>query len=743
MKIRKFLIFLFVAGLGVISLVAKPALAAQPTLVLTASSGDIAQARVTGDPNSSIQLYYYPTGAALPASVTFGTTDNSGNFSTTISSGAYGIPAGVQSYVIINGQQSISTVWPSYSSTLSLSQTTAQLNVGQNLTISASNPSTVAYNSNQSALTTQVSGNNVSLTANAAGSGTLTICGANVGCKNVTFTVGAAQSAGQLTFSKNNVSLNLKQSLNVTISYANSANGFTVSANSNANDVLASISGNSNVLSLYGQNTGSATITVCSKADSSACSSLYVSVAGNSNATTAVTFSQNTVVLNYGQNTVVTASGDPNNNYFISSNSNSSAVSVGVNNKNISLTGNSAAGSATVIICSVTTSNICGTIYVTVATNSSNIPVNFSQNNISINNHQTINISVYGGIGSNYFILSNSNSAAVSSTIIGNTITLVGNAATGDAVINACSATVGASCANLYAVNTSTPVLSTTPISLSQNVITLNPAQTITVTASGGAGNAYNVTYNSGPGIVAASVNGSNIILNGVSSGAATLTVCSTADSSKCANIFVTVNAYLAPLTFQQANLTLTVGQTITNLVYYAGTTTGAIIVGNNSNQSAAQATAIAYNKISLTGGPNTGSAVISVCSTANAGDCANINVITVAATVATPAPTTPPPAQTILPSTASPVAVTAVSATLAATKVPATYKFTKQLVLGSVGNDVRELQKRLIAEGVYSGPVTGYFGAQTKKAVKLYQTNNKVSSIGVVGPATRALLNK
>lgn len=748
MKIRKFVLFLLIAGLGIINLAAKPALAAQATLVLTPASGDIVQARVTGDPNSSIQLYYYPTGAALPASVPFGTTDSSGNFSTTISSGAYGIPAGVQSYVIINGQQSISTVWPSYSSTLSLSQTTAQLNVGQSLTISASNPSTVAYNSNQSALTTQVSGNNISLTANAAGSGTLTICGANVGCKNITFTVGALQSAGQLTFSQNNVSLNLKQSLNITINYTNSVNGFTISSNSNPNDVLASISGNSNVLSLYGQNTGSATITVCSKADSNVCSSLYINVAGSSVAATAITFNQNTVVLNYGQNTTVTASGGTTNSYFISSNSNPSAVSVGLNGASVSLTSNNTAGSATVVVCSVTASNICGTIYVTVSGNSSDAPVNFSQNNININNRQTITVSVYGGIGSNYFIYSNSNSAAISSTIRNNTITLFGNATLGNAAINICSATVGASCVNLNVTNTTTPVLSTTAVTLSPNIVTLNPAQTVTVTVSGGAGSVYNVTYNSNPSVVSPSVSGSSVILNGVSSGAATLTVCSSANSALCANIFVTVNAYLAPLTFQQANLTLTVGQTASNMVYYGGTTTGAIIIGNNSNPSAAQATAIAYNKVSLTGGPSAGTAVISVCSTANAGDCANINVTTINA----PSNATPAPAPVEAP--AAPVVATPVAAaasTPAAAVVASTpaafaddaYKFTRQLLLGSVGNDVRELQKRLTLEKAYNGPVTGYFGALTLKAVKLYQKNNAISAVGVVGPATRALLNK
>ncbi len=57
-------------------------------------------------------------------------------------------------------------------------------------------------------------------------------------------------------------------------------------------------------------------------------------------------------------------------------------------------------------------------------------------------------------------------------------------------------------------------------------------------------------------------------------------------------------------------------------------------------------------------------------------------------------------------------------------------------------GSDVAELQKRLTDEGVYSGPITGYFGPLTQAGVKEYQIKNGISAIGVVGPLTRAKLN-
>jgi peptidoglycan/xylan/chitin deacetylase (PgdA/CDA1 family) len=68
---------------------------------------------------------------------------------------------------------------------------------------------------------------------------------------------------------------------------------------------------------------------------------------------------------------------------------------------------------------------------------------------------------------------------------------------------------------------------------------------------------------------------------------------------------------------------------------------------------------------------------------------------------------------------------------------------FTLTLQTGSTGNEVTELQKRLTAEGVYTGPITGYFGALTKAGVIAYQKKNGIDQVGIVGPQTRAALNK
>ncbi len=72
-----------------------------------------------------------------------------------------------------------------------------------------------------------------------------------------------------------------------------------------------------------------------------------------------------------------------------------------------------------------------------------------------------------------------------------------------------------------------------------------------------------------------------------------------------------------------------------------------------------------------------------------------------------------------------------------------AKFNFTQNMKLGSVGNEVMELQKFLNNAGFGTLVVDGNFGPMTKAAVIKFQLANGLVGDGVVGPLTRAVLNK
>lgn len=71
------------------------------------------------------------------------------------------------------------------------------------------------------------------------------------------------------------------------------------------------------------------------------------------------------------------------------------------------------------------------------------------------------------------------------------------------------------------------------------------------------------------------------------------------------------------------------------------------------------------------------------------------------------------------------------------------TFKFLTDFGIGTQGESVIELQKRLRSEGYFTHPTnTGYFGPATAAAVQAYQRAHGLSATGYVGPLTRNSLN-
>lgn len=68
---------------------------------------------------------------------------------------------------------------------------------------------------------------------------------------------------------------------------------------------------------------------------------------------------------------------------------------------------------------------------------------------------------------------------------------------------------------------------------------------------------------------------------------------------------------------------------------------------------------------------------------------------------------------------------------------------FTRDLSLGSENDEVLKLQILLAEAGFLKATPTGYFGAQTRAAVKAFQKSRGITQTGTVGPLTRAALSK
>lgn len=274
---------------------ASAVLAAIPTLSVSSyGSNSQVQITVNGDQNQNVVLYYYsPAGSSnLLSAGTIGTTNSSGYFSTIVSSTSYNIPTGTNVFVIVNGQQSSTAVWPSTSGgNVYLSQSSITIAQQQTATVTISGGAGSGYyistNTNSGIITTSISGNTLSVTATGYGSATLTICssGSSVTCANLYVTVSgySGGTTGSIYISPSTVVLNTGQSQGISISNSsynqyNTYQSYYISNNTSPSSVSASISGST--LNVYGIAPGGSTITVCSGSGSYTvgCASVYVSV---------------------------------------------------------------------------------------------------------------------------------------------------------------------------------------------------------------------------------------------------------------------------------------------------------------------------------------------------------------------------------------------------------------------------------------------------------------------------------
>ncbi len=112
--------------------------------------------------------------------------------------------------------------------------------------------------------------------------------------------------------------------------------------------------------------------------------------------------------------------------------------------------------------------------------------------------------------------------------------------------------------------------------------------------------------------------------------------------------------------------------------------------------------------------------------------------------TPASPSPaSTPTPTPPVQPTAPVPQGTaTPTSGAVAPTTTSAVSAFTSYLHSGMQGSEVTRLQTVLAQQGFFSSTPNGLFGPLTTSAVMKFQAAHKLTQVGTVGPATRALLN-
>lgn len=193
---------------------------------------------------------------------------------------------------------------------------------------------------------------------------------------------------------------------------------------------------------------------------------IYVVVNGQQSATATwpsfaggnIYLSQSSMVMNQGQNSSISISGGTGNNYYVSSNSNSSVVGASVSGSILSLSALSS-GYATINVCSLSSTTSCAAISVTVNSTwmGNNGAIYLSPGSVTVapGQSQTVyinnNFASYNQYGNaQYYIANNPGSQYFSATISGNTVIVYGNNP-GSATVNICSQYMtGTPCASLY-----------------------------------------------------------------------------------------------------------------------------------------------------------------------------------------------------------------------------------------------------------------------------------------------------
>jgi len=505
--------------------------------------------------------------------------------------------------------------------------------------------------------------------------------------------------------------------------------------------------------------------------------------------TTAISLSQTGLVLNVGNSSSITVSNN-SSSLYLSNNSNPAVANISLSTNSITATANTA-GSTIATVCVVGSSSNCASIYITVQA-SGTTALTFSVNNLTIANGRSVDVTISGGTGT-YYVLSNSNSGIISTSVNASIITLTANATSGSTSITVCSTNMS-SCGIITATASTT---SSSYLSFSNTTPTISAGESTTVAISGSSGGTNYISNNSNSGIVQATISGNTLTLNGITNGSSIITICSSLGS--CGSITATVSytssggnialsqTSLSLLTGQAVSITVTGGttpyslQTASDNVFRAslnsnvltvyGLGTGAstvwvcsaeggctsLIVTVGTSTSSSTGPYFSQNSVSLTAGTNTtvsiygsGSFFINSNSNSNVasiqlnGSTALVYGLTAGSTNVSICQGTSSYCTTLYVTvTLAATSTTSTSTTTtAATTTPVSYfSLTRYLGPGDKGDDVLSLQNALVKLGLLSATPNGFYGAGTTAAIKKFQKNYSINQTGNVGPSTKTAL--
>ncbi len=353
-----------------------------------------------------------------------------------------------------------------------------------------------------------------------------------------------------------------------------------------------------------------------------------------------------------------------------------------------------------------------------------------SQTSVSMNINDALTIPS-GSISALYISGNNNPTAVIANILNGNQVSLHAYAS-GSANIIVCNSSN--ICDTIYVTVAAQSTTQTTPdLVLSATNVTLESGESKTISITGGGG--YTISSNSNTAAATAFINGNNLYVQGFAAGGTNVSVCQ--GDGKCKVVYVYVNPTSSSVSsgssYPIALTSFSVASNVIGNSFFGKNST--ITIGFSADKKISNAyVTIGGQKISASGSD---SGPYHAVYTATGNETSPLPIILSFVDVDVGI------SKQILISYSDVVSGGSGSVATPSQSTTSGMQFVSTLSLGDSGDEVLLLQKRLVTDGFLSATPNGHFGPATQTALKAYQKKNGLSQAGVVGPATRALLNK